>query len=133
MAVRRKPKAKILVPLAAMGDIAFLLLIFFMVASNFKQAEAKLEPASSATIEETERPQVIVNVDEEGKVWVQGVETTVGALAYSLEQLIDTRTEVPKFHLMIHKELEKKDFHPVIEAFAEAGVYPILTGQRAEP
>ena len=35
MAIRRRKKPNLVLPLSSMGDIAFLLIIFFMLASNF--------------------------------------------------------------------------------------------------
>ena len=45
MAIRRRKKPSLVLPLSSMGDIAFLLIIFFMLASNFMKtgnAEGKM-------------------------------------------------------------------------------------------
>ena len=49
---RRRRKANIIVPLASMGDIAFLLIIFFILTTNFvKEQDKQIEIASSNDIE----------------------------------------------------------------------------------
>ena len=40
-----------MIPIASMGDIAFLLIIFFMLTSNFiQEAHIRLTPASAADV-----------------------------------------------------------------------------------
>ena len=55
MAIRKRKKPSLVLPLSSMGDIAFLLIIFFMLASNFmKTANVDLEEAHAADLERQE-------------------------------------------------------------------------------
>ena len=57
--IRRKKRMSLIVPTSSMGDIAFLLIIFFMLASTFmKSGNAQVENASSSAIESQEPPLV---------------------------------------------------------------------------
>ena len=81
MIKRKRRKMAIMVPIASMGDIAFLLIIFFILASNFaKEAHIDFDPAKSPDIEKMERSQVSVTVDKDGQVWLQGEECPVDLL-----------------------------------------------------
>ena len=52
---RKKERKPIPVPLTSMGDIAFLLIIFFMLASDFiKEPNLKVEPPRSEHVKKTE-------------------------------------------------------------------------------
>ena len=53
MAIRRRKKPSLVLPLSSMGDIAFLLIIFFMLASNFmKTNKVELEKPLSPDLEQ---------------------------------------------------------------------------------
>ena len=86
---RKRRKMSIIVPIASMGDIAFLLIIFFILASNFAQeAHIEFDPAKSPDIEKMERSQVSVVVDQEGQIWLQGEECPVDLLDGGVEALL---------------------------------------------
>lgn len=60
-------------PLASMGDIAFLLIIFFMLASNFmKTANADMEEPRSSDLEQQEAAKLSVTMDRNGDIWFEG-------------------------------------------------------------
>ena len=80
--IKRRKKSLPIIPTASMGDIAFLLIIFFMLASNFmKSANVKAEEPASPDVEQQEPALVSVIYDQEGKLWLQGVEIGMGELA----------------------------------------------------
>ena len=55
MAIRRRKKPNLVLPLSSMGDIAFLLIIFFMLASNFmKTGNVDLQRPGAPTLEQQE-------------------------------------------------------------------------------
>ena len=62
MAIRRRKKPSLVLPLSSMGDIAFLLIIFFMLASNFmKTNKVELEKPASPDLEQQEPADRIVH------------------------------------------------------------------------
>ncbi len=62
-----------MVDLTPMIDVVFLLLIFFMVSTTFNVAASlKLElPQSHTTTEEQPPKQLVVSIDQDGKLFVQ--------------------------------------------------------------
>lgn len=72
------------IDLTPIVDVVFLLLVFFLVATTFREAERELDvelpaAASAAPLSAALR-EVIVNVDAEGRMIVAGRETTPDAL-----------------------------------------------------
>jgi biopolymer transport protein ExbD len=115
-------------PTASMGDIAFLLIIFFMLASNFmKTANVKAEDPVSADVEKQDAPQVTVVLDEDGTVWLQGVAIGITELAGGVQAAVGDHRERP-----VHVRRHRTHFLPVIEALSEAGVRMVLAGEQAQ-
>ena len=117
--IRRKRRLQPLIPLASMGDIAFLLIIFFILTSSFIEGDnARLTPARSPDIDEVRRPAAVsVSVDTRGVVRLQGVEMPVVQLEASVEALLGERKD-RRVKVSIDKDLTKQDFLPVIEALS---------------
>jgi len=71
-------------PLASMVDVLFLLLIFFMTTSMFRDQDVRidvdLEEAGSATAAQPTVPPLIVTVDPDNQLYI-------GPRRYSMEQL----------------------------------------------
>jgi biopolymer transport protein ExbD len=72
----KRGKALELFNLTPMIDMVFLLLIFFLVASRFEEAERELKvelPTASEAMPLTARPrEVFINIDERGQYFVGG-------------------------------------------------------------
>ena len=128
MTVRRRKKVKMMIPLASMGDIAFLLIIFFMLVSTFMKDNMEYDPATGADLRELQSPEISVVVDQDGKLWLQGLEAGVGQLADAVENLVGQRRHDTPVHLSVHKDLKRPDYMPVIEALSEAGVRVLMVG-----
>lgn len=121
-----------IVPTASMGDIAFLLIIFFMLASNFmKTGNVHSENPASPDVETQEPAQVTVVLDQEGTLWLQGVAIGTSELTAGVEAVVGNHRERP-VHVRIHKTHERKDFLPVLEALSEAGVRILLVGEKSD-
>ena len=79
MAIRRRKKPNLVLPLSSMGDIAFLLIIFFMLASNFmKTGNVDLQRPGAPTLEQQEPAKCSVMVDRDGVVWCDGAQVSAG-------------------------------------------------------
>ena len=130
--IKRRKTSLPIIPTASMGDIAFLLIIFFMLASNFmKSANVKAEEPASPDVEQQEPALVSVIYDQEGKLWLQGVEIGMGELAGGVQVAVGDDRKLP-VHVKIDKARTGVDFLPVIRSLSEAGVRIMLTGARAE-
>lgn len=122
----------LVVPTSSMGDIAFLLIIFFMLASTFmKSANVHVENPASSAIESQAAPLVEVLVDSDGTIWMGGVQSTAAEVGMVCQQQAEELKESP-VHLKVDKNLLRKDYMPVIEAISGAGVKMILTGDKSE-
>ncbi|MBR1920578.1 MAG: biopolymer transporter ExbD [Kiritimatiellae bacterium] len=129
MAIRRRKKPSLVLPLSSMGDIAFLLIIFFMLASNFmKTGNVDLQRPGAPSLEQQEPAKFSVMVDRDGTVWYDGAQTTAAELASLLKPVVE-RDRDASVHVSVHKELKRDSFMPVIEAVSESGAKIILTGE----
>ena len=115
-----------------MGDIAFLLIIFFILASNFaKEAHIEFDPARSPDIEKMERSQVSVTIDKDGQIWLQGEECPVDLLDGGVEALLDGEDNKVVM-LTVHMELPHDVYGEVFLKLSEAGAEIALVGEKGE-
>ena len=118
---RRKMEASI--PSVAMGDIAFLLLIFFVILARAQDdSHVRWEPASSVDVVNVSNPLASVAIDADGKYFLNGKEIGVGVLADSLTALLGNN-EAGRRTVMfkVHKTATADLFEPAIEAISKAG------------
>jgi biopolymer transport protein ExbD len=134
MKKRRPRKPQIMVPVASMGDLAFLLIIFFMVCSNFaKQRPVPMTPPQSIDVKQLAQYPIEVAVDKHGKMYLQGrevkdpqeIEWGVAALIKD-KKTDDQRTVV----FRCDKELTRDVFEPVVEAIAKGGALIAAVGEK---
>jgi biopolymer transport protein ExbD len=122
---RRKRRKMIPVPVASMGDIAFLLIIFFMVCSQFvKDPGVKISPPTTAKVGKLENYPIIVLIDHESKIYFQGTSIDSAAQIESeVRNAIGDRTDDKSRTVLFRcdKAVDKRVFEPVIEAIAKGG------------
>ena len=132
MAIRRSKKPSLVLPLSSMGDIAFLLIIFFMLASNFmKTANVDAEEPTAVGLEQQEAAKQSVTMDRDGVIWFQGQQVGANEVADLLRPLVESDKTLA-VHVTIHRGLAHKDFQPLIQAVSDSGARLILTGQPEE-
>ncbi len=123
MKMQRK-KTEVSIPVMAMGDIAFLLLIFFVIlAKATDDSHVKWEPAESADLDSTTYSPASVAIDNENRTWLNGKEIGHAQLADAVKDIISSVPD-PKQRvvlLKVHREATATYFEPVIEAVSEAG------------
>lgn len=131
---RRKRRRSLPIPTASMGDIAMLLIIFFMLCSNFaKEVGVNLTPPSSVDVEKMKDTSITVSVDSTGKYRVNSAEVPdTKSIKVAVETLIGKRTnaEARVVVFKCDKAIDKKVFEPVIEAISEAGGTVAAMGER---
>lgn len=130
----RKSRAKLNNSLTSMGDIAFLLIIFFIVTSNFiKESRIELEEASSLDVEELELEAISVAVDKEGDIFLDGEEIEGGPeeLGNMVKNLVaDKDEDDKKVMVKIDKNLaHASGYKKIFMQLAEAGVKLHLVGE----
>ncbi len=130
--IRKRKHANLVLPLTSFGDIAFLMIIFFMLVSNFmKHSNMELTPAVSSSLDKQDAPKVGVFMDQDGVLWYEGNVCTPRELVSLLKLRAEDLRDEP-VHVSIHKSHPRKTFMPVIEAVSEAGLKMILTGELEE-
>jgi biopolymer transport protein ExbD len=122
MKIQRKTW-RVEVPSVAMGDIAFNLLIFFVILARAQDdSHLQWQAAKGKDLEKAGPARVSVLIDTEGKLYLNGQQLGVSQLAGRIrETLGETPAGKRTVILKIHKETPALRFEPVIEAISEAG------------
>lgn len=118
---RKKFKAE--VPSVAMGDIAFNLLIFFVILARAQDdSHLKWQPASTPRVERTQHSGVSVVVDIDSKLYLNGQEIGESQLADAIEKHLGSAPAGQRTVLLkVDKNATALRFEPVIEAISAAG------------
>lgn len=106
-----------------MGDIAFNLLIFFVILARAQDdSHLKWEPAASEVLENAGHARVSVVIDIHNKVHLNGQQIGVAQLADRLSSELGEAPAGERVVLFkVHKDVTALLFEPVIEAISEAG------------
>lgn len=133
MGLKIKRRGGILaVPTTSMGDIAFLLIIFFMLTSKFmNESHVKFEHAKSPDIAALEDTPVSVILDENGEIWLQGKPCPTPEMLGQAVEILCGDQKDQKILLKIHKNLTAKQFSPVIGELAKTGRKITFVGERS--
>ena len=128
--IRRKKRLPPYIPVASMADIAFLLIIFFMLTSNFvKNKNIDLSTPESSDIWRLEEAAVTVSLDRTGVIRLNGQAVDAMLLEDGIRAVLkdvkDRRVQV-----QIDKDMPKSAFMPVLEAVARADVEIGLLGEK---
>ena len=91
---RDKDRIKVQVPLTSLIDIVFLLLIYFLLTTNFMVDEGiKIKlPQAKASAPQTEEV-ITVYVDQQGRVFFDNQEVSQVRLLQQLRQVIDNQED----------------------------------------
>lgn len=107
----------------AMGDIAFNLLIFFVILAK-AQDDSHLQwtPAEAKNLENAGNSLVSIVVDNENDIYLNGQEIGQPGLAGLIEELLINKPAGDRTVLLkVHREVTAQTFEPVIESISEAG------------
>lgn len=121
MRLERRDRILPRVPLAPMGDIAFLLIIFFMVTSVFiREAHLEVKLPEAAEIERLRDAYVSVTMDRDGKLWLQGKPCGVQDLSARLDGELRARADKTVM-LKIDKDVHQASFAPLLRILSDTG------------
>ncbi|MBP87763.1 MAG: biopolymer transporter ExbD [Planctomycetaceae bacterium] len=111
------------VPSMAMGDIAFNLLIFFVILARMQDDNhLQWTPAKASQLESAGHSLASVLIDEDNKLYLNGQEIGVSQLAGQIEEVLGDAPQGERTVLVkVHNETLAQRFEPVIEAISEAG------------
>lgn len=129
---RRKLQAN--VPSMAMGDIAFNLLIFFVICARATDdSHLVWEPADAIDLTQAGASKVSVVIDVENKYYINGGQVGIAEITPKIEAILgDAPPEDRTVLLKVHRDANANHFEPVIEAISEAGgtIHHVLEQQR---
>ena len=135
---RQKKRRQIPVPIASMGDIAFLLIIFFLVCSEVSKDKNNLNVTLplSEYVEKMEASVVArVAIDEGGEIYFDGV-LMDGAkdVEWGIRALLTNTITDDQRHVQFKCDatLPKEVFEPVLKAIAEGGGIIEAVGEKDE-
>ena len=111
------------VPSTAMGDIAFNLLIFFVILARAQDdSHLQWQPASAAQLQGVTNARVTVLIDKDNKLHFNGQEIGQAQLAKAISDLLGKSPAGDRTVLLkVHKEATALYYEPVIESISEAG------------
>jgi len=116
----RPKRPSLSLDMAPLIDIVFQLLIFFMLSSSFLNPALKLS-LPRATIHDSKIPeQIVVSIDQTGKVFVNRAQVQMADLKTQLERRIsqDSKKSV---HIRGDREMPYKYFVQVMDVARQAG------------
>jgi len=118
---RKKLKAE--VPSTAMGDIAFNLLVFFVILAKAQDdSHVQWVPATAPKVVAAGAATVRVAIDKENKLFLNGQQVGLQQLGPALESQLSKRGTGERTVLFkCHREASAQTFEPVIEAIGNAG------------
>jgi biopolymer transport protein ExbD len=137
MKLRKARRAAPTVPLASMGDIAFLLTIFFILTSNFAKDDTRaIKPPSAAELAEMENRNVSVSIDETGSMFFNGRPVGSAEVIEAGVAGFMAGAKRPEERLVVFrcdKGVDKKVFEPVLAAISKAGGVIAAVGEPIRP
>ncbi len=118
---RRAAQAE--VPSMAMGDIAFNLLIFFVILARAQDdSHLHWEPAMADEITASGTAKVAVLIDSDNRFYINGQQVSETQLAGEIDMLLgDAPPGERTVVLKAHKDAQAMFFEPAIEAISETG------------
>ncbi len=122
MKIQRR-QMKVDIPSVAMGDIAFNLLIFFVIlAQSQDDSHIQWTPAKADNLKGSGYTKVTVTIDKDQKLYLNGQELSEAQLATRIESnLGNAPAGQRKVMLKAHRDCTAAKFEPVIEAISQAG------------
>jgi biopolymer transport protein ExbD len=118
------------VPTTSFGDIAFLLIIFFMVSSVFmEESHIEVGLPASRDIDRVDEVPVSVILDRQGNLWLQGQPCAKEALEAAVAALISDSKE-KRVAVKIDRDREQKEYGDIMLAIAGAGADIVLLGEK---
>src|SRR5262245_23446722 len=110
-------------PYVSMADIAFNLVLFFVIlAKTQDDSHIVWEPADAPGAKPAPISRVSISVDKDNRVYFNGKEAGVRDLAPLVEKELANLAQKDRAVLLkIHKETLAATFEPILEAVSQAG------------
>ena len=115
MAKLRRTTSASTLSLTPLIDVVFLLLIFFLVTSEFEDEEKRLDiilPSATTAVPMTGKPrEIIVDIDKEGRVFLSGQPTDYDELKRLLKVAVASN---PTSQSVVIRADRSTQFQPVV-------------------
>lgn len=133
----KKKRRAVPVPVASMGDIAFLLIIFFLVCSDTsKERTLNLDLPQSPYVEKTKVSVVArVSIDKDGAIYFDGQPVdSPKDIEWGVRAMLANTVADEQRHVQFSCDaaLPRETFEPVLQAIAEAGGIIEAAGEKRE-
>ena len=96
-------------------DVVFLLLIFFLVTSEFEEEESRLDivlPTATSAVPMVGKPrEIVIDVDEGGTIYMRGSETSLEELESTLKAAV---SQNPTNQTAVIRADRETSFQPVV-------------------
>jgi biopolymer transport protein ExbD len=130
----RRRKIEVGIPYLPMADIAFNLVLFFiMLAKTQDDSNLQWTPAHASRLENIREATVTVTVDRDQKVYFNGTQVGNDQLTGEVSQALGNRPAGKRAVLLkIHDQAAAATFEPIIEAVSQAGgeVFHVLEEEK---
>lgn len=126
-AQRKKKRRTVPVPIASMGDIAFLLIIFFLVCSEVSKDRSDLkvtDPQSEYVRKTKVTVAARVAIDKEGTIYFDGAQVeSAKDVEWGVRAVLASTVSDDQRHVQFKCDAAqpKQTFEPVVKAIVEAG------------
>ena len=120
----RSKRPSLSLDLAPLIDIVLLLLIFFMLSSSFLNPALKLELPKSVTHDSKEPEQVVISIDQQGKIFLNRDQVQINHLKSQLEIKL-SHSKKPSVHVRGDQEMAYKYFVQVMDIARQAGAQQV--------
>jgi biopolymer transport protein ExbD len=119
----KRKKLEIIPPYVSMADIAFNLVLFFLIlAKTQDDSHIQWEPAKASGTKAVANAKVSITVDKDNKVYLNGQHVGLREIADRVALELGDRPPTERtVVLKIHKETLAATFEPIMEAVSQAG------------
>jgi biopolymer transport protein ExbD len=133
---KRRRRRAVIVPVASMGDIAFLLIIFFVLCSNIaREAGITVDPPVSVDLDRVDESTLVVSIDGESQIYFQGRKVH-GAESLEVEvadRLRNVTSEKGRRVLFrCDQAVDRAVFEPAMDAVTRAGGVVVAVGDKSK-
>lgn len=135
---QRKKRRPVIIPIASMGDIAFLLIIFFLVCSEASKDRSDLEvtlPLSEHVRKNEKSVAARVAIDKTGTIYFDGDRVdNAKDVEWGVNALLTRTVTDDQRHVQFNCDasLPKEIFEPILQAIATAGGIIEAVGEKKE-
>ncbi len=120
----KRRKLEITAPYVSMADIAFNLVLFFLIMAKTQDDSNRIDwtPAKATGAKPVKNAQVSVTVDKDNKVYLNGQQVGLRDLAEKVATLLGDKPPAERSVILkIHNETLAATFEPIMEAVSAAG------------